>query len=335
MSTFVIAEIGVNHNGDMDMAKKLIANAASAGCNAVKFQTFTASELVTPAADKAVYQRINDGRGTQLDMLKRLELSINQHYDLKAYCESNHIEFLSTGFGISQLEFLVDLGIKRVKIPSGELTNLPFLRAAARTGLPIILSTGMSDLSEIQASLQALEDSGCKRQSITSLHCTSLYPAPFETVNLLALAQIQQECSVAVGYSDHTLGSQVAIAAVALGAKIIEKHFTLDRNLPGPDHRASLEPKELLSFVQAIRSVEVAMGDGIKQPCKEELETRIAARRSIVAARYIETGEILTPINMTCKRPGHGISPMHWDQLLGRRASRSYRIDDLIEELPQ
>ncbi len=332
MPVFIIAEAGVNHNGDMELAKQLIVSAAEAGCDAVKFQTFSAEALVTKDAAKAAYQEINDGAGSQFEMLKRLELNWEQHKILKGDCANHGIEFLSTGFSIEDMEFLISIGVQRIKIPSGDLTNLPLLKVAARSGLPILLSTGMADLDEVKASLNALEEAGCPPDRITALHCTSLYPAPAMTVNLRAMLSIQEACRVAIGYSDHTLGDEITIAAVALGATVIEKHITISRDLPGPDHRASLEPDQLKAMVRSIRAVELAMGDGIKKPSKEELETRVAARRSIVAAQCIKPGELLTPINLACKRPGHGISPMHWDQLLGRRASYSYRADDMIEE---
>lgn len=332
MSVFIIAEAGVNHNGDMELAKQLIGSAAEAGCDAVKFQTFSAGALVTKDAAKAAYQEINDGAGSQFDMLKRLELSREQHEVLKSDCANHGIEFLSTGFSIEDMEFLIGIGIQRIKIPSGDLTNLPLLKAAAGSGLPILLSTGMADLDEVKASLNVLKEAGCSIDRITALHCTSLYPAPAMTVNLRAMQTIQESCRVAIGYSDHTLGDEITIAAVALGATVIEKHITISRDLPGPDHRASLEPDQLKAMVRSIRAVELALGDGIKKPSKKELETRIVARRSIVAATSIESGELLSPINMACKRPGHGLSPMLWDQLLGRRASRSYSPDDIIEE---
>jgi N-acetylneuraminate synthase len=333
MSVFIIAEAGVNHNGDMELAKQLIGSAAEAGCDAVKFQTFSAGALVTKDAAKAAYQEMNDGAGSQFDMLKRLELSWEQYEVLKSDCANHGIEFLSTGFSIEDLEFLIGIGIQRIKIPSGDLTNLPILKVAARSGLPILLSTGMADLDEVKASLNVLQEAGCAIDRITALHCTSLYPAPAITVNLRAMQTIQESCRVAIGYSDHTLGDEITIAAVALGATVIEKHITISRDLPGPDHRASLEPDQLKAMVRSIRAVELALGDGIKKPSKKELETRIVARRSIVAATSIESGELLSPTNMACKRPGHGLSPMLWDQLLGRRASRSYCADDIIEEL--
>jgi N-acetylneuraminate synthase len=333
MGILIIAEAGVNHNGDIELAKRLITIAAEAGCDAVKFQTFSANDLVTRNAKKANYQEVNDGAGTQFEMLKRLELNEEEHLILKRTCQQHGIEFLSTAFGINELRFLVELGIRHVKIPSGELTNLPLLLEAARTGLPILMSTGMADLAEVEASLDALVQGGCDRSLITVLHCTSLYPAPVESVNLLAMQTIKAKCNVSVGYSDHTLGDEIAIAAAALGATVIEKHFTLNRDLAGPDHQASLEPDELREMVRAIRRVEMALGNGRKQPDPKEWETRRAARRSIVARQEIRPGEVLGPDNITCKRPGSGISPMRWDDLIGRRASRSYQPDEHLDEM--
>lgn len=331
MSVFIIAEAGVNHNGDIQLAKQLIAVAAEAGCDAVKFQTFSADALVTKTAAKAAYQKINDGCGTQFEMLRRLELSWNQHEILKSECANHGIEFLSTGFSIKDIEFLISLGLRRIKIPSGDLTNLPLLTLAGRSGLPILLSTGMADLDEIRDSLNALVEAGCPLEQITVLHCTSLYPAPAKTVNLRAMLSIKQAFQVAVGYSDHTLGYEITTAAVALGATVIEKHITISRDLPGPDHRASLEPDQLKAMVRSIRAVELALGDGTKKPTSKELETRLIARRSIVAAAPIKQGELFSERNLTCKRPAHGMSPMKWNQLLGQPSNRAYALDELID----
>lgn len=332
MSVFIIAEAGVNHNGDLHLAKQLIASAAEAGCDAVKFQTFSASKLVTQYAAKAGYQEVNDGAGSQFEMLKRLELSREHHEILKSECANYGIEFLSTGFSIEDVKYLISLGIKRIKISSGDLTNLPLLNFAACSGLPILLSTGMADLGEVKASLIALQKAGCPLDQITALHCTSLYPAPAMTVNLRAMQTIQESCGVAIGYSDHTLGDEITVAAIALGATVIEKHITISRDLPGPDHRASLEPDQLKTMVRSIRSVELALGDGIKKPNLQELETRLIARRSIVAATPISQGELFSEANLTCKRPGVGISPMHWDQLMGHPSNRAYAVDECIDE---
>ena len=331
MSVFIIAEAGVNHNGDIELAKQLIVVAAEAGCDAVKFQTFSAEALVTKNAAKAAYQEINDGSGSQFEMLKRLELSWDQHEILKSECANHGIEFLSTGFGIEDIEFLISIGVKHIKIPSGDLTNLPLLKVAGRSGLPILLSTGMADLDEVKASLNALDEAGCPSERITALHCTSLYPAPANSVNLRAMLSIKEACRVAIGYSDHTLGDEITIAAVALGATVIEKHITISRDLPGPDHRASLEPDQLKAMVRSIRAVELALGDGIKKPTGKELETRLIARRSIVAAAPIKQGELFSEGNLTCKRPAHGMSPMNWDKLVGHPSNRAYVLDELID----
>ena len=333
MGVFIIAEAGVNHNGDIELAKQLIAVAAEAGCDAVKFQTFSSHDLATKNAAKAGYQQINDGIGSQVEMLKRLELSETEYEILKSTCNQHGIEFLSTGFGINEIRFLVNLGVKRLKIPSGELTNLPILQEVASSGLPVLLSTGMADLAEVDESLKVLISAGCSREQIIILHCTSLYPAPPESANLKAIHTMRNLFDMAVGYSDHSLGDEIAIAAVALGATVIEKHFTISRTLQGPDHRASLEPHELMKLVQSIRRVEIAMGNGIKQPDPQELQTRTVARRSIVAARKISPGDIFTPDNITCKRPGTGMSPMRWNEVIGISATRCYQIDDLINEV--
>lgn len=331
MSVFIIAEAGVNHNGDIELAKQLIAIAAEAGCDAIKFQTFSAEELVTKNAAKAAYQEKNDGRGTQFEMLKRLELSWDHHKILRSECESHGIEFLSTGFGVKDIEFLISLGVKRIKIPSGELTNLPLLKVAGSSGLPILLSTGMANLDEVKAGLNALVEAGCLLDKITVLHCTSLYPAPAEAINLRAMLSIKEACQVSVGYSDHTLGDEIAIAAVALGARVIEKHITVSQDLPGPDHRASLEANQLKAMVRSIREVELALGDGIKQPNSKEIETRLIARRSIVAAAPIKQGELFSERNLACKRPADGMSPMNWDLLVGQPSNRAYALDEPID----
>jgi len=331
MSVFIIAEAGVNHNGDIELAKQLVSVAAEAGCDAVKFQTFSAEALVTKDAAKAAYQKVNDGAGSQFEMLKRLELDWEQHQFLRSECANHGIEFMSTGFGVEEIKFLISIGIQRIKIPSGDLTNLPLLKVAARSGLPILLSTGMADLDEVKASLSALEEAGCPLDRVTALHCTSLYPAPAMTVNLRAMLTIQDACRIAIGYSDHTLGDEITIAAVALGATVIEKHITISRDLPGPDHRASLEPDQLKAMVRSIRAVELALGDGVKRPNIQELETRQIARRSIVAAVPIKQGEIFSENNLTSKRPATGISPMNWDQLVGQTSTRAYAMNECID----
>ncbi len=330
--TLIIAEAGVNHNGDLALAKRLIDVAADAGADLVKFQTFNADRLVTRAAPKADYQNRNTDRDeSQYAMLHSLELSVDMHRELIAHCRARAIEFFSTGFDIESVDLLVALGQQRFKIPSGEITNLPYLRHIGRYGKNVILSTGMSTLQEIESALEALERAGTPRAQITVLHCTTEYPTPMNEVNLRAMQTIQSACGVAVGYSDHTQGIEVAIAAVTLGASIIEKHFTLDRNLPGPDHKASLEPAELKAMVTAIRNIELALGDGVKRPAPSELKNKSVVRKSLVARCDIQTGELFSADNVAVKRPGTGISPMQWDDVIGRRAPRNFAADELIE----
>lgn len=327
----VIAEAGVNHNGDMELARRLIDGAAQAGADLVKFQTFQASRLATVAAPKADYQQQTTGQAeSQQGMLHRLELSPAMHRELIAYCQTRGIGFFSTAFDIDSLNFLVGLGAERFKVPSGEITNLPYLRQVGGFGKPVILSTGMATLGEIEAAIAVLEAAGTSRAQITVLHCNTEYPTPMQDVNLRAMTAIRDAFGVAVGYSDHTLGIEVPIAAVALGATVIEKHLTLDRNLPGPDHRASLEPEEFAAMVQAIRNIEQALGDGIKRPSPSEIKNQPIARKSLVAAVPIQAGEVFTPQNVTAKRPGTGISPMAWDEVMGRLAGRDFAADELI-----
>lgn len=330
MSVLLIAEIGVNHNGSLEQAIQLVDAAVDAGANVVKFQSFQAERLAVAAADKAEYQKTATGKN-QLELLKSLELSASDHHELLKYCEHKQIEFLSTGFDESTLDFLVGLGIRRIKIPSGEITNMPYLRHVGAQGLPVLLSTGMANLGEIEAALDLLESAGTPRDRMTLLHCTTEYPAPVGEVNLLAMESIRAAFSVSVGYSDHTLGSEVAIAAVAMGAKVIEKHITLDRLLPGPDHAASMEPEEFAGMVRSIRAVESALGDGIKRPGKSERQNISVVRKSLVASTTIRKGEIYSDVNITAKRPGTGVSPMLWDSVIGRKAHRDYEPDELIE----
>lgn len=331
MSTLIIAEAGVNHNGDINLARKLIEVAHESQVDVVKFQTFLAENLVTKSAAKAEYQnKSTSDSDLQYEMLKELELNEEQHRELKGLANSKGLEFLSTGFDIASMEMLIKLGIKRIKIPSGEITNLPYLRFVASQGKEIILSTGMSTMKEIESALTTLVGGGTDLDKITVLHCTTNYPAGMEEVNLNAMVAINREFDVKTGYSDHTLGIEVAIAAVALGATVIEKHFTLDRKLRGPDHEASLEPDELKALVKAVRNIEIAMGDGIKEPTESEFANMISARKSLVAIRDIKKGEILTTQNMSVKRPGSGISPMQWDSVLGTKASKDFSEDDLI-----
>lgn len=329
--TLIIAEAGVNHNGDLDLAKQLIDVAANAGADLVKFQTFSADRLATCSAEKASYQaQTTDSRESQRDMLRRLELTPETHRALVAHCAVRDIEFFSTAFDIESVDFLASLGQRRFKIPSGEITNLPYLRHIGCRANSVILSTGMATLGEIEAAMQVLEQAGTSRTDITVLHCTTEYPAPMMEVNLRAMQSIRAAFDVAVGYSDHTPGIEVAIAAVAMGAAVIEKHFTLNRTLPGPDHKASLEPAELTAMVSAIRNIELALGDGIKRPSPSEAKNKAIARKSLVASRAIKAGEIFGPENVSTKRPGSGISPMRWDEVIGQVALRDYQTDDFI-----
>ena len=330
--TFIIAEAGVNHNGSLDMAIQMVDAAVAAGADAVKFQTFKAEKLVAANAPKADYQMKNTGSNeSQLEMIRRLELDESANIKLYKYCQEKSIQFISSPFDLESIDILVHMGLETIKIPSGEITNLPYLRKLGSLNNRLILSTGMSDLGEIEAALDVLIDSGTPLDQITVLHCNTEYPTPFEDVNLKAMLTIGRIFGAAVGYSDHTLGIEVAVSAVALGAVMIEKHFTLDRNLLGPDHKASLEPDELKSMVQAIRNIEKALGTGIKKPTQSEIKNKPIARKSIVAACRIRKGEIFTEKNITVKRPGTGISPMRWDKMLGRLANRDYEEDDLLE----
>ena len=333
MKTMVISEAGVNHNGDLGLAKKLIEVAAKSGADYVKFQTFNAERLVTKKARKARYQMRNSNSGeSQFEMLKSLELSETMHRELIEESGVQGIGFISTAFDIESANMLLLLGQDIFKIPSGEITNLPYLRHIGSFGKKIILSTGMSNLQEVSDALKILEVSGTPKSQITVLHCASAYPAPVSEVNLLAMQTMKENLDVAVGYSDHTLGIEVSIAAVALGATVIEKHFTLDRNLPGPDHVASLEPEELKSMVSQIRNIEMALGVGVKRAMPSELENLSLVRRSIVANCSIRKGEIFSELNLAAKRPGTGISPMHWDRIIGSQATRDFHEDELIDE---
>lgn len=332
MAIQIIAEAGVNHNGDLKLAERLVDAAATAGADRVKFQTFVASNLTSVHASKADYQlRTTDASESQFQMLQRLELTREAHIALIHRCSVRGIGFLSTPFDQSSLNLLLELGIDAIKIPSGEITNLPALRRIGGLGLPVLMSTGMATLGEIEAALFVLESAGTPRTSITVLQCTTEYPTPMAEVNLRAMHTIREAFGVAVGYSDHTAGIEVAIAAAALGASVIEKHFTLDRNLPGPDHKASLEPGELHAMVNAIRNIEAAMGDGIKRPGPSEQRNMTVARKSLVASRLIRAGDPFTAENISVKRPGHGLSPMRWDEFIGRRATRDFAPDELIE----
>jgi N,N'-diacetyllegionaminate synthase len=330
--TLIIAEAGVNHNGSFETAKKLIDVAFDAGADLVKFQTFSSSKLVTVSASKAEYQKTTtDERETQLNMLRRLELNEKTHSLLMEYCKQIGIGFFSTGFDTASVDLLYSLGLRLFKIPSGEITNRPYLEHIAKYGCPVIMSTGMATLGEIEAAIQVLEDTGLARDKVTVLHCTTEYPTPMQDVNLLAMCTIRDSFGLKVGYSDHTLGLEVAIAAVALGATVIEKHLTLDRKMTGPDHSASLEPGEFAAMVRCIRNLEMAMGDGIKRPSESEAKNRAVARKSLIASRAIKKGELFSQENVTTKRPGTGISPMRWNELLGRIAGRDFDPDELIE----
>ena len=332
MKTLIIAEAGVNHNGDVMMAKQLIDAAIDAGADIVKFQTFNADRQVTRTAKKANYQSLTtDSQETQYEMLRRLELSEDMHRELITYCKSSNIAFLSTGFDIESINLLHSLGQECFKIPSGEITNLPYLRHIGHLGKPIILSTGMSSMGDIEAAIDVLEQSGARRTQITILHCTTEYPTPMNEVNLRAMQSIKSAFGVEVGYSDHTVGIEVAVAAVAMGAVVIEKHFTLDRNLPGPDHQASLEPIELKQMIVAIRNIDLALGNGIKHSTPSEAKNKSVARKSLIAKCEIKAGEVFTAENIAVKRPGTGISPMRWDEIIGRYAHRNFKADELIE----
>ncbi|MCX5855355.1 MAG: N-acetylneuraminate synthase [Deltaproteobacteria bacterium] len=329
--TFIIAEAGVNHNGSIEMAFQLIDIAIAAGADAVKFQTFKAEKVIAVNASKAGYQKHTTGTDeSQLEMVKKLELDETAHIQLYQYCQYKGIQFLSTPFDMESIDLLYRLGLEIFKIPSGEITNLPYLRKLGTLKKRLILSTGMADLGEIEDALDVLTESGTPLENITILHCNTEYPTPFEDVNLRAMMTIGHAFGVPVGYSDHTPGIEVAVAAVALGAAVLEKHFTLDRNLPGPDHKASLEPYELKAMVQAIRNIETALGDGIKRPSPSEVKNKSIARKSLVTAQPIKTGEPFSVDNITAKRPGTGISPMRWDEVVGRAAQKDYKKDELI-----
>jgi|TARA_B110000211_G_scaffold191252_1_gene218052 N,N'-diacetyllegionaminate synthase len=331
MSVFIIAEAGVNHNGSIDLAKKLIDVAVNSGADAVKFQTFTAKNLVRKDAQKAKYQKqTTDASESQFDMLKTLELDMEAHKELMAYCQEKEIIFLSTPFDHESINLLNDLGLKTFKIPSGEITNLPYLRHIGSLGKQVILSTGMADLCEVGDALSILINAGTAKNNITVLHANTMYPTPMEDVNLNAMLTMQKEFGVSVGYSDHTLGIEVDIAAVAMGANVIEKHFTLDKSMEGPDHQASLGPQELKAMVSAIRNIEKALGSSQKKPSPSESENINIVRKSIVASKNIEKGEVLTVNNITVKRPGTGISPMKWNEIISTFAKKNYQMDDLI-----
>ena len=328
---FIIAEAGVNHNGSVSLAKQLIDVASEAGADAVKFQTFKAEKLLSKKAQKAAYQKeTTDSHESQFDMIKKLELDLETHKELMNYCKTKNIMFLSTPFDLDSVDMLNDLGLVIFKIPSGEITNLPYLRKIGSLNKRVVLSTGMATMDEVGDALSVLISAGTFKENITVLHANTMYPTPMEDVNLKAMLSIKKKFDVAVGYSDHTLGIEVDIAAVAMGAECIEKHFTLDKKMDGPDHKASLEPFELIAMVKGVRNIELALGDGIKKPSKSETPNIQVARKSIVAATPITKGEIFTEKNITIKRPGNGINPMKWDEVLGTAALKNYFEDEQI-----
>lgn len=332
MSILIIAEAGVNHNGDLSTAKEMVKVAANSGADYVKFQTFKADKLVTPESKLAHYQvESGNSENSQLQLLRKLELSENAHFELKKISNELNIKFLSSAFDIESADFLREMGQELFKIPSGEITNLPYLRHIGAYNKEIILSTGASDFKDIGGALWELTKAGTKLEKITVLHCTSAYPTGMGEVNLTAMQNISKEFSVRVGYSDHTIGMEVGIAAAALGATVIEKHFTLGRDMKGPDHKSSLEPGELNDFIRSIRNIEIALGNGVKVPIAGELENINIIRKSIVAKTFVKKGERFSPMNLTCKRPAGGISPMKWDLVIGQNANRDFSPDEKIQ----
>lgn len=328
----IIAEAGVNHNGSYELAIKMVDEAKRAGADYVKFQTAKPELVISTFAPKAEYQKVTTGAAeSQLEMCKAIHLPLTDYKPLKEYCDKVGIGFMSTPFDLVSIDVLEPLDMDYYKIPSGEITNLPYLRKIASKHRPVILSTGMCEVEEVEAALQVLEQGGVKRSDIIVLHCNTEYPTPMADVNLRAMADLRRSLGVEVGYSDHTKGIEVPIAAVALGATVIEKHFTLDKTMEGPDHKASLEPNELKAMVDAIRNIEQALGDGHKHVSPSERKNMDIARKSIVAARDIRKGEVLTEENITTKRPGNGISPMRWDSVIGTTAIRDFGYDELIE----
>ena len=328
----IIAEAGINHNGNLKKAYKLIEAASNSGANIIKFQTFITENLVTKKAKRARYQIKNTrSNESQFKMLKKLEINKKFHIKLIKHCNKMKIDFLSSPFDLNSINLLNKLNLKMLKVPSGELTNLPYLRAIGKLNKKIILSTGMATLNEIKTALKVIINSGTKKENITILHCTSEYPAPMNVINLKAMLTIKKECNVSIGYSDHTNGIEIPIAATALGAKVIEKHITLDKKLKGPDHLISLKPDEFKKMVAAIRNIEICLGDGVKKPTKNELINMKNIRKSIYASRYIKKDDLLDPTNITIKRPATGTSPMFWDKYIGKRAKKNYKIDDIIK----
>jgi len=333
MKTLIIAEAGVNHNSNLDLAFQHVDAEVSVGADVVKFQTAIPEEVVTRFGTMAEYQILNTGTNeSQLEMTRRIHLPMDDFINIQKYCFKKKIVFATTAFGLVSLEFIRKLNLDFYKVPSGEITNLPYLRKIGSFKKPLILSSGMATLNEIEQALQVLESAGCPRNMITVLHCTTDYPAPMRDVNLLAMKSIQEQLNVKIGYSDHTLGIEIPIAAVALGATVIEKHFTLDKSLPGPDHKASLIPSEFKSMVEGIRNIEEALGDGIKRLMPSEIGNRAVVRKSIVASQPIQNGQVFTEENLTTKRPGTGVSPMEWDRIIGAKARRDFFVDELIDE---
>ncbi len=330
--TIIIAEAGVNHNGDFDLAKQMIVAAKEAGVDYVKFQTGIPEKVISKFAQMAEYQEINIGKKeSQLDMVRKIMLPKSSFAGLKTYCDEIDIKFMSTPFDLESIDVLNKLDMDYWKIPSGEITNYPYLKKIAQLGEPVILSTGMCEMEDIEAALKVLMDNGLSKDKISILHCNTEYPTPFKDVNLLAMNELKARFGVRIGYSDHTQGIEVPIAAVALGAEIIEKHFTLDRNMEGPDHKASLEPDELKTMVSAIRNIELALGDGHKTVSESERKNIAVARKSIVAAKNIKAGEVFNENNLTVKRPGNGISPMDWENVIGKTAKKDFVEDQLID----
>lgn len=329
---FIIAEAGVNHNGSLKIARKMVDEAVKAGADAVKFQTFKAENVISVFAPKAEYQKRTTGKsGSQLDMARRYELGHEDHKYLINYCGKRKIKFLSSPFDLESIDLLDNLGLKIFKIPSGEITNLPYLRKIGSLRKKIILSTGMSNMSEVKRAIDILTGSGTAKKDITVLQCNTDYPTNTEDANILAMVSMRKKLGLDTGYSDHTAGIEVSIAAAALGASVIEKHFTLDKRMKGPDHKASLDPKEFSVMVKAIRNTEKALGSGVKFPSRSEEKNKKVARKSIVALKGIKKGERLTACNMTVKRPGNGISPMEWDSVIGKTAKRNFKKDELIK----
>ncbi|MBS1514725.1 MAG: N-acetylneuraminate synthase [Bacteroidetes bacterium] len=330
--TFIIAEAGVNHNGQLDLAYKLVDEAVKAGADAVKFQTAVPELVMTEYATKAEYQITNTGEaGSQIEMAKKIHLPLDAYKGLKEYCEKNNIIFLSTPFDMKSLELLLSFNMPYMKVPSGEITNYPYLKRIGEQNMNVIISTGMSTLDDVRECLNLIISSGTDKNKVTLLHCTTEYPAPLQDVNLKAMLALKDTFGVNVGYSDHTKGIEISIAAAAMGATVIEKHFTLDKNMEGPDHVASLEPNELAEMVRCIRNVDLAMGDGVKQIVSSEEKNIVIARKSILAAHDINEGEIFTDKNLIVKRPGNGINPMRWNEVVGRKAKRKFSKDELIE----